>query len=315
MSRSSTELPENRIGLPPENFTDVPSYEYYYYPVGWAQAYGIVYGEEEDLFNPNGYITREQASAILYRYATEYEYMYYVLPDEDIASGMTNMEEYAEPAIAWMLNSGISNSVPNQFGPKSWLYRGLCAEYIWRFMTLAYGDGKVFAMKELTKANTASICESMNDMGYDAYVQFDLRPIAMEFAFYNSSIIFSNSHGGSDCIGLYNGELLMADDIGYFDMAHVDLAYISGCEAGTTFAPALVQTGGADCAIGFSSIVAFTRGVEDNGIHYFNKKFFEYYAQNYTPEQARDLALSDISGRHTYDVGAWSMEIYYYYDY
>ena len=55
------------------SFSDVPSSQYYYYAVGWANHYGIVNGTTPTTFEPESPLTREQMTVILYRYAKSYE--------------------------------------------------------------------------------------------------------------------------------------------------------------------------------------------------------------------------------------------------
>ncbi len=50
-------------------FTDVPSDAYYADAVAWASANGIVKGYSDTECAPDDIITREQAAAILFRYA------------------------------------------------------------------------------------------------------------------------------------------------------------------------------------------------------------------------------------------------------
>ena len=296
--------------IDPEGFTDVPEDEYYYYAVGWAQTFGIIYGVSDTLFAPDDVITKEQAIAILYRYADEYENQFYILPEESISNLPASIEEYAVESTIWAVNCGVIKESPALYNPSQLVTRGQCADYIFRFLTLAFGDGKASAIKSLSISTAEEISEIMEEMWYDASFQYDLRPIAMKFAFYNSEIIYSHSHGGSDCIVLYNDNYLYADDIDYLYMSHVDLAYISACQAGDEFAPALVETGGADAAVGFTENIRAS--TNKDGIHAFNRKFFEYYEQGNTMADAREKALVWIKKNCSFDTGANSMEIYYY---
>lgn len=61
------------------NFTDVPTSSYYYYPIGWANNYGIVNGITTTTFEPETVITKEQMAVMLYRYAKNYEGKSYVV--------------------------------------------------------------------------------------------------------------------------------------------------------------------------------------------------------------------------------------------
>lgn len=50
-------------------FSDVPVMQWYTAAVNWCASYGIVYGTGENVFSPNGKVTREQVAAILFRFA------------------------------------------------------------------------------------------------------------------------------------------------------------------------------------------------------------------------------------------------------
>lgn len=294
----------------PEGFTDVPEGKYYYYPVGWAQAYGIVNGVTETTFCPTDPVTVQQLITFLYRYATEYGYESYTLVSSTLVNNLTGSyapSNFAKEALNWAMNCGILPSGVNSFNPRAQVTRGLCADYLHKFLTLAFGDGKAFAMSSLSIGRTSEICSIMCDMGYDATYKYDLTRTAMQFAFYNSDIVFSHSHGGDTCISLKDG-YLYASQIAEDEMYGVDLVYISACEAGGTFAYTLYYTGGANAVVGFTENVAATNN--SNGIHYFNRQFFYYINNGCSLETARTYALRDLyREEHAYS-GADSIEIY-----
>lgn len=297
----------------PDDFTDVPSGAYYYYAVGWAQAYGIVNGVTETTFCPTDTVTIQQFVTFLYRYATEYEYMSYNLVSEDLVDLLTGSyapSNYAKESVNWAMNCGILPSTTNSLNPRSNINRGLCAEYLHRFMTLAFGDAKAFAMSSLSISTTDEICEIMCDMGYDATYKYDLYRNAMKFAFYNSTVIYTHSHGGDSCIQLKDG-YLYATQIDEDQMSDVDLVYVSACQAGGTFANALYYIGGANAVVGFTENISAT--TDTNGIHYFNKQFFTYLNLGYSLTKAKTYALRDIENEYGAYSGADSIEIYGYY--
>ena len=51
------------------NFSDVQADAWYAEAVGWAASNKVVTGYADGTFRPNAAVTREQAAAILYRYA------------------------------------------------------------------------------------------------------------------------------------------------------------------------------------------------------------------------------------------------------
>lgn len=282
--------------IKPVGFTDVPSEHYYYYAVGWAQAYEIIEGVSPTSFAPSQYITREQAITILYRYATAYLGESYDIPNSSIIPSGLTVSSWAKTAVTWAMNCGIPDALPSAFEPTSTMNRGMAADYLYRFETLALGDGKATAITSLSPSTTEEICDIMNDMGYDANYQYDLRAAELEFAFRNSSIIYTHSHGGPDGIQLHDDTFLRCGDIDYGSMSHVDLAYISACEAGQQFAKTLVEAGKASSAVGFTKPVS--AGSDTDGIHTFNQKFFEYYEQGYNLERCRTKALLYMVGEY-----------------
>jgi hypothetical protein len=54
----------------PVSFKDVDGGKYYAVAVEWASANGIIKGYDAESYGPDDNITREQLSAIMYRYAS-----------------------------------------------------------------------------------------------------------------------------------------------------------------------------------------------------------------------------------------------------
>lgn len=86
------------------NFTDVPASTYYYFPIGWANHYGIVNGVTETTFAPEQVITKEQMAVILYRFAQNYEDRSYTPSSFSSISNhpdYSSVSPYAIEAIRW----------------------------------------------------------------------------------------------------------------------------------------------------------------------------------------------------------------------
>lgn len=294
------------------NFDDVPSYEYYYYPIGWAQSEGIAYGTSVDLFEPEAPVTRQQALMFLYRYATRYEGRSYNLVSSTLYQSVTDassIDSTAREAVNWAINCGIIAGGTSYVRPGWNAERGLCAQYLYGFLHLAFGDARVSTRTNLDyPGNPETVLASLEEMGYEAYMWHDLEPYAMEFNFYNSNFIFTHSHGVDTGIQMkYPGggidPYLDVNDIDSGRMSNVDLVYISACEAGGSFCEALQEIGGAQIAIGFTDpVYAYTNY---DGIHKFNQMFFYYYGLGYTIETSRQYALADVLAQsqmygHTY---------------
>lgn len=96
------------------SFTDVPDGRWYAQAVRWGAAQGITSGAGAGTFNPGGNITREQAVAMMYNYATKYLGMEFGqgadlsrFPDQDRVS------EWARTAMSWAVENGVVGGVRN----------------------------------------------------------------------------------------------------------------------------------------------------------------------------------------------------------
>lgn len=267
----------------PTGFTDVPAGSYYYYPVGWAQHYGIVAGKSSTSFAPNDPVTHEQAVAILYKYATVYLGANYSLISSSYASMLndySSISSYARPAVNWGLNCGIIAENTTSFYPKQGTKRELCAMMFFKYLTRVRGNGKAFSMRSLSPGTASNIAYTMgSNMGYEKCLGYDLTVREMRFALGNTGIIFSHSHGDQNMIALNDGSL-SASSISSGWLSDVDLVYISACKAGATLVPTLYNTGGAQSAVGFINNI--TASTSSDGIHYFNLHFFQYLSTGYT---------------------------------
>ena len=300
--------------IDPVGFTDVPEGTFYYYAVGWGQAYGIVNGTTETTFSPISPLTRQQFMVFLHRYATEYEGYSYTLPTPNVITRFndySSITDFAKTASNWAVNCGIYPSYATTFNPHVTVTRGECAEYLFKYLTLCCSDVKAFEALDFVDMSVChDICETINNSTSRilyATTQIGLTPLAMEFAFYNSSIIYSSSHGESDRINLNYGDLVYSD-IAIGSMEHVDLVYLSACYAGNDFAEYIHETAGAEVVIGYKDTVSGLSA--DDGIYLFDKIFFEYYARGNSPRTAFIFAQSDIPEDEFIESGLCSKEIY-----
>ena len=116
-------------------FADVAAGQYYADAVAWAAANGIVTGTSETTFAPNVNITREQLSAILYRYAQYKGYDVSVGEDTNILSyaDALSVSAYAVPAMQWACGAGIINGIGNSLVPTGNATRAQVATMLMRF--------------------------------------------------------------------------------------------------------------------------------------------------------------------------------------
>lgn len=93
------------------NFSDVQADAWYAEAVGWAASNKVVTGYADGTFRPNAGVTREQAAAILYRYAQSKGIDVSVGENTNILSyvDVQQASEYAIPALQWAVGAGVLN--------------------------------------------------------------------------------------------------------------------------------------------------------------------------------------------------------------
>lgn len=93
------------------SFSDVKADAWYAKAIGWAAANKVVTGYADGTFRPNAAVTREQAAAILYRYAQSKGIDVSVGEDTNILSCADALQasEYAIPALQWAVGAGVLN--------------------------------------------------------------------------------------------------------------------------------------------------------------------------------------------------------------
>ncbi len=123
----------------PSGFSDVPEGRWYSDAVAWAKEDGVVFGESETVFDPEGEVTREQLSAMIYRYA-EYADLD-VVPNGDLSlfADSASVSEYAAEAVRWATSDGIILGVPDSgLDPQGGATREQFAAILERFGTAAF---------------------------------------------------------------------------------------------------------------------------------------------------------------------------------
>ena len=122
-----------------ETFRDVSSDAWCAGAVRWAAKEGIVQGYRDGRFDPGAAVTRQQAAAILYRYALYKGMDVRVGEDTNILSftDAFTVSEYAVPAMQWACGSGVMNGKAQDGGmilaPRSGATRAQMAAMIARF--------------------------------------------------------------------------------------------------------------------------------------------------------------------------------------
>ena len=116
-------------------FNDVAAGTWYTDAVNWAAANNIVNGVENNNFNPNGSLTREQMATVLYRYAQYKGADVSASGDISGFADSANVSSWAVDAVKWAVGSGLVNGVEgNALAPQGTSTRAQAATVLMRFM-------------------------------------------------------------------------------------------------------------------------------------------------------------------------------------
>ncbi len=117
-------------------FSDVDNEEWYGQAVRWANAEGIVMGDNGK-FSPNDPVTREQLATMLYRYAQYKNVDVSVGADTNILSydDAFSVSTWAMAAMQWACGSGIINGVGSNLAPAGNASRAQVATMLMRYST------------------------------------------------------------------------------------------------------------------------------------------------------------------------------------
>ena len=123
---------ENVTTAEAAGFADVDD-EWYATAVNWAANVGVVNGYEDNTFQPNTAITREQLAAILMNYAS------YKGQDVSARASLDNYTDqpstWAQEAMQWAVAEGLISGVTNdQLQPQSSATRAQVAAILQRFL-------------------------------------------------------------------------------------------------------------------------------------------------------------------------------------
>lgn len=122
-------------------FDDVKKEAYYRKAVSWASENKIVTGYNEKSFGPDDFATREQLSAIMYRYAgyKDLDLVGAELPES--FSDKASVSAYAVESLEWAYCNGlISGTSDTTLSPKEFTKRCQVAAILRRFCTNALNE-------------------------------------------------------------------------------------------------------------------------------------------------------------------------------
>jgi predicted amidohydrolase YtcJ len=122
-------------GFSASPFSDVPAGQYYAPYVEWAKENGIVNGVGDDLFAPNGEISRQDLATIITRYSEFAGKSFAVTMQFTTFADEGDIAAYAKNAIQTLYNAGIINGVgENRIDPKGQATRAQVAAILNRFI-------------------------------------------------------------------------------------------------------------------------------------------------------------------------------------
>ena len=114
-------------------FSDVAAGTWYTDAVAWAAENGIVNGTTDTTFAPGEDITREQLVTVLYRYAESKGYDVSASADLSGYPDAGQVQDYAQPAMAWAVAEGIVEGVDGNLNPAGNATRAQIATILMRF--------------------------------------------------------------------------------------------------------------------------------------------------------------------------------------
>ena len=120
------------------SFTDVEAGRWYADAITWATENGIFAGYSKDKFGPDDPITREQLTAIFYRYADYKGYKLTVTGNLDKFEDADKITDYAKMVMQWAVGNGlIKGKSENLLDPQGTATRAEISAMLHRFVEKA----------------------------------------------------------------------------------------------------------------------------------------------------------------------------------
>ena len=117
------------------SFTDVEAGRWYADAITWTTENGIFAGYSKDKFGPDDPITREQLTAIFYRYADYKGYKLTVTENLDKFEDADKITDYAKMVMQWAVGNGlIKGKSENLLDPQGTATRAEIAAMLHRFV-------------------------------------------------------------------------------------------------------------------------------------------------------------------------------------
>ena len=120
------------------SFTDVEAGRWYADAITWTTENGIFAGYSKDKFGPDDPITREQLTAIFYRYADYKGYMLTITGNLDKFEDADKITDYAKMVMQWAVGNGlIKGKSENLLDPQGTATRAEISAMLHRFIEKA----------------------------------------------------------------------------------------------------------------------------------------------------------------------------------
>lgn len=134
-AKESRAVEANDNHCPSKKFRDVDTSRWYHEGVDFVVRNGIMQGVGDDLFQPNGTLTRAQLVTTLYRMAEEPEV------EGSSAFADVDMEQYYGKAVVWAADNGIAKGVSaTAFAPHAPVTREQMVTFLYRYAQYAGED-------------------------------------------------------------------------------------------------------------------------------------------------------------------------------
>ena len=118
----------------PSGFDDVPDGEWYADPVAWAKETGVVKGITDKTFGPDGLITREQLSTMLFRFSSSAPVSVPERADLSPFADDENVSDWAAEPLSWSVEAGLVKGTDgNRLAPEGNATREQFAAIIERY--------------------------------------------------------------------------------------------------------------------------------------------------------------------------------------
>lgn len=116
-----------------DTFSDVAEGEYYYEPVTLAKSHGLITGVGDNMFDPTGYITRQDMMTMTYRALTALNKADLTAADLSGFADNADVADYAAESVAKMVGAGyIKGDAEGLLNPNSNTTRAETAVFLYR---------------------------------------------------------------------------------------------------------------------------------------------------------------------------------------